>query len=127
MLKKVLHLVRYLAVFIASMVIFSGIGYVSGMNLVNQNAASLPSELHTPTPKPYDPEKPTIAILVGTQSTEVADFLIPYEVFAETEAFNVYSVGLERKLTALTGGLDIMPDYSLDDLDNLLGKSPDIR
>ncbi len=124
MFKKVLRLVLYVVVFVVSMLIFSGAGYVSGMKLVNPDAVSVPVEL--PAPKPYDPSKPTIAILVGTQSTEVADFLIPYDVFSAAGAFNVYSVGVRRRLSTLTGGLDIMPDYSLDGLDQLLGKSPDI-
>lgn len=126
MFKKVLRFVLYPVVFIASILIFSGTGYVSGMKLVNPDAVSTPADLSAPAPKPYDASNPTVAILVGTQSTEVADFLIPYEIFSATGAFNVYSVGLQRQLTTLTGGLDFMPDYSLDDLDQLLGKSPDI-
>lgn len=126
MFKKVLRFVLYPVVFIASMVIFSGAGYVSGMKLVNPDAVSAPADLPAPAPKPYDASKPTVAILVGTQSTEVADFLIPYEIFSAAGAFNVYSVGLQRQLSTLTGGLDIMPDYSMDGLDQLLGKSPDI-
>jgi AraC family transcriptional regulator, transcriptional activator FtrA len=126
MFKTVLHVVLYPAVFVASIVIFSGVGYVSGMKLVNRDAVSAHAAIDAPAPKPYDPGKPTIAILVGTQSTEVADFLIPYDIFSATGAFNVYSVGLQRQLSALTGGLNIMPDYSLGDLDQLLGKSPDI-
>ncbi len=126
MFKKVLRHVLYPAVFVASMVIFSGAGYVSGMKLVNPDAVSAPAELPAPAPKAYDSSKPTVAILVGTQSTEVADFLIPYDIFSAAGAFNVYSVGLQRQLSTLTGGLNIMPDYSLDGLDQLLGKSPDI-
>ena len=126
MFKKLLHIMLYPAVFVALIIIFSGIGYASGMKVINRDPVSAPANLNAPAPKPYDPEKPTVAILVGTQSTEVADFLIPYDIFSATEAFNVYSVGLQRHLSALTGGLSIMPDYSLNELDNLLGKSPDI-
>lgn len=126
MFKRVLRSVLYPVVFVALMAVFGGVGYVSGMKVINREPVSAPANLNVPAPKPYDPGKPTVAILVGTQSTEVADFLIPYDIFSATEAYNVYSVGLQRQLSALTGGLSIMLDYSLNELNNLLGKSPDI-
>ncbi|MBO0794507.1 MAG: DJ-1/PfpI family protein [Ktedonobacteraceae bacterium] len=82
----------------------------------------------TPTlafPK-YDPEKPTVAVLLGNDFTEVNDFLAPYALFAETKAFNVYAVAPSRQITTLTGGLDVVPDFSLSEYDAQIGKHPDV-
>jgi hypothetical protein len=36
-----------------------------------------------------DPGKPTIAVVLGNTRTEATDFLAPYAMFAESEAYNV--------------------------------------
>ncbi len=74
----------------------------------------------------YDPKKPTAAVLLGSASTEVFDFLVPYQMLAMTEAYNVYAVAPDKKVTPLTGGLDLVPHYTFDEMDQLLGKSPDL-
>ncbi|WNC17579.1 DJ-1/PfpI family protein [Brevibacillus brevis] len=74
----------------------------------------------------YDPKKPTAAVLLGSASTEVFDFMVPYEMLAMTEAYNVYAVAPTKSVTPLTGGLDLMPHYTFDEMDQLLGKSPDL-
>ena len=126
MFKKLLRAVIYLVVFIGSMFIFTGSGYASGMQVINREPVSIPAQLPMPAPKAYDPAKPTVAILLGTQSTETSDFLVPYEVFAASGAYNVFSVALERRLSTLGGGMDVLPDYSLAGLDQMLGKGPDL-
>jgi AraC family transcriptional activator FtrA len=74
----------------------------------------------------HDPNKPTVAVLLGNPTTEVFDFMVPYEMFAMTEAYNVYAVAPDKNVTSLTGGLDLVPHYSFEELDQLLGKSPDL-
>lgn len=74
----------------------------------------------------HNPKKPTVAVLLSNPTTEVIDFMIPYEMFAMTEAYNVYAVAPDNNMKTLSGGLDLMPHYSFDDLDRLLGKSPDL-
>ena len=124
--RKVFRVAVYLAVFILLIVISTWGGYLSGTQVVFADSASLPDHLDAEAPHPYDASKPTIAILLGSQWTEVTDFLIPYEVFSAAGAFNVYAVAPQRQLNVLKGGLDVLPDYSLDGLDKMLGKSPDI-
>jgi transcriptional regulator GlxA family with amidase domain len=78
-------------------------------------------------PPAHDPAKPTVAIIASNQGTEISDFLAPYAVFATAEAFNVYAVAPERTFTPfMWGGLDIMPHYSFAELDQLVGKAPDV-
>jgi putative intracellular protease/amidase len=72
----------------------------------------------------YDPSKPTVAVLLGADVTEITDALGPYEMFARAGAFNVVTVASEREPTLLSGGLRILPHYSLDELDARLEGDP---
>jgi putative intracellular protease/amidase len=127
-LQFVLRSIVLLGVFFLPTAGAAGAGYLSGMNLAmgTEDAVKVPPQLALPTPRAYDPTKPTVAILLSSHLTEVTDFLVPYELFSATDAFNVYGVAPQRQVTTLTGGLDVLPDYSLGDLDKLLGKAPDL-
>jgi AraC family transcriptional activator FtrA len=85
----------------------------------------IPSLQGVEKPK-YDPNKPTIAVILGNETTEGSDFAIPYELFSRTGAFNVYAVASDNQVKTLTGGLEVVPHYSFKEMDQLLGKSPDI-
>jgi len=74
----------------------------------------------------YDPNKPTVAVVMGNPTTEVFDFVVPYEMFIKTGAYNVFAVAPSKDVTTITGGLDLAPHYSFAELDQLLGKSPDL-
>lgn len=67
-------------------------------------------------PGPHDPTKPTAVVVVGGNGAEVADVLAPYGVIASTGRFNVYTVAPQRRPVPLTGGLDLVPDLTFDDL-----------
>ncbi|HEY1175266.1 MAG TPA: DJ-1/PfpI family protein, partial [Phytomonospora sp.] len=72
----------------------------------------------------YDPAKPTVVILLGADVTEITDALGPYEIFARAGTFNVYAVAPERRPTLLSGGLGVLPHFSLAEIDALLGGRP---
>ncbi|WJH32658.1 DJ-1/PfpI family protein [Paenibacillus sp. CC-CFT747] len=77
---------------------------------------------------PYNPHKPTVAVVLSDSSitTEDFDFLIPYTLLSMTDAYNVYAVAPDTSVKSLSGGLDVIPHYSYEGLDRLLNKSPDI-
>jgi AraC family transcriptional regulator, transcriptional activator FtrA len=77
-------------------------------------------------PPAYDPNKPTVAVLLANVDTEVFDFMIPYDLFSRTGGFNVFAVAPDKNVKSLSGGLDVVPHYTYQELDQLLGKSPDI-
>lgn len=78
-------------------------------------------------PPTHDPAKPTVAIIASNNGTEITDLLAPYEVFAASGTFNVYTVAPKRAFTPfMWGGVDIMPHYSFAELDQLLGKNPEV-
>ncbi len=79
---------------------------------------SLPAAPH------HDPAKPTVVVILGADLTEITDALGPYEMFSRAGAFNVYTVAPERRPTLLSGGLRILPHYSLAELDAQLGGEP---
>ncbi|SYX84062.1 DJ-1/PfpI family protein [Paenibacillus alvei] len=125
-MKIVLRIIIYLIVFV---VVVGGIGAVGFINTMNagmsvyDKAPTALTDLQVPK---YDSNKPTVAVLLANEVTEVFDFLVPYEMFAMTEAYNVYGVAPDREIKSLTGGLDVVPHYSYDEMDEMLGKSPDI-
>lgn len=77
-------------------------------------------------PPPYDPSRPTVAIVMGNHDTEITDFLAPYEIFSASEAFNVYAVAPKRQLSPLSSRLDVMPHFSFAEFETFLGKAPDV-
>ncbi|MCI3921182.1 DJ-1/PfpI family protein [Paenibacillus sp. TRM 82003] len=74
----------------------------------------------------YDPDKPTVAVILGNETTEGMDFTIPFQLFSMTGAYNVYAVASDNEVRSLTGGVDVVPHFSFEELDNLLGGSADI-
>jgi putative intracellular protease/amidase len=128
-MKKFLRLVIYALAFVVPIIVLGVVGLFSTMRLTLPK----PSDLAIPqtgtgslSSKSFDPTKPTVAVVLGDSRTESTDFLIPYQLFSATDAYNVYAVAPERKTTSLEGGLEVMPDFSYAELDTLLGRSPDI-
>jgi transcriptional regulator GlxA family with amidase domain len=64
--------------------------------------------------------------VVAPEGANAADVLAPYEVLAATGAFNLYTVAPQRQPVPLTGGLDLVPDLSLGQLDQRLPEGPDV-
>jgi putative intracellular protease/amidase len=67
----------------------------------------------------------TVAVVLGASGSVVADALLPYEVFARSPNFSVYTVSDEVAAT-LSGGLVVLPDYSLEDVDDGVAPEPDV-
>ncbi|MCI3921200.1 DJ-1/PfpI family protein [Paenibacillus sp. TRM 82003] len=126
MVKKFARVIVFIAIFT---IVLGGIGVVNFKKSYaefwvppRQVMGSLVQVL-----KKHDPDKPTVAVVLSNQTTEGLDFAIPYQVFSMTGAFNVYAVANDNQARALTGGVDVIPHYSFEQLDTLLGgKSADI-
>jgi putative intracellular protease/amidase len=132
MKRKVLFLARaavYLLAFLVPPVLIG----VAGMKAVDSaryeelNAAAMVQAGELPAPPGHDPDKPTAVVLLGNQGSEVTDVLAPYEVLSESGAFNVYAAAPKREAVTLSGGLDVLPQLSLAQLDRRLGgQHPDV-
>ncbi|MFP6665105.1 MAG: DJ-1/PfpI family protein [Deltaproteobacteria bacterium] len=55
---------------------------------------------------------PVAVLLASNRGTEVTDLLYPYAVLSASLAFDVVVVAPERRLSPVTGGIDLLPDHS---------------
>ena len=117
-MSKTLRSIVYVAAFVLPTLV---VGAVRGKQYLSRYenlpiAAPLPGE-SIPAAPAHDPRKPTVAVLLGADVTEITDALGPYEIFSRAGRYNVYMVAPERRPSLLTGGLRILPHLSLDELD----------
>jgi transcriptional regulator GlxA family with amidase domain len=125
-MRKLLRVAIYLLILILPQAVTVLLGASSYANVMYGDVKTRPGGNYNVEPPPYDPSKPTVAILLGSETTEIIDFLAPYELFSATESFNVFAVAPTREVTTLSGTLDILPHFSFEQLDAMLGKSPEI-
>ncbi|NIT13169.1 MAG: hypothetical protein GTN99_02675, partial [Candidatus Dadabacteria bacterium] len=85
-----------------------------------------PIDISSVQPPTLDKGKLTALIVVGNKGTEITDFLAPYELLSETGVFNVFTVAPKRTISPLNGGIDFIPHFSLEQIDELLDGFPDL-
>ena len=103
-----------------------GIARATGQIYTARDASTPPVSVDAVAPPAHDPTKPTVVIVLSAQGTNIADVLAPYEVFAHTGAFNLYTVAERREPIPLTGGVDLIPDLSFAQLADRLHGTPDV-
>ena len=105
------------------------IGITKSMRVMTAPAPA-PGSLVSPAvplpPPVHDPHKPTVTVLLGNTLSEPTDVLGPYAMFAESGEYNVYTVAASRTVRTLTGGLDLVPHLSFEELAARLHGDPDI-
>jgi putative intracellular protease/amidase len=69
-----------------------------------------------PPPRPVPQGRLAVAVALGASGSVITDALGPYEVFARSPEFFVYTVSA-RPAAMLSGALAVVPDYSLSDVD----------
>ena len=79
-----------------------------------------------PASPKLDLSKPTVAVVLGNDFTEITDVIAPYVAFKTAAEFNVVLVGEQRQPLALSGGLEVIPHFSFAQLDKLLERDPDL-
>jgi putative intracellular protease/amidase len=122
---------RAAVVVLAAVVLLVGVGAAgvagaAGSLYPARDGAAPPLSVDTVAQPVHDAAKPTAVVVLGTDGANVADVLPPYEVLADTKAFNVYLVAPDRRPVPLTGGLDVVPDLSFAQLDERLHAAPDV-
>ncbi len=126
-LKKISWIVGYTLSALCAVALAATIGFTNAAELMVSPAPEALAAAVIPLPAPrYDQSKPTVAILLSNTRTESSDFLVPYAMFAESGAYNVYAVAETRGLRTLTGGVDVVPQRSFEELAALLPHGPDI-
>src|SRR5437867_3560900 len=69
-----------------------------------------------PPARPVPEGRLAVAVVLGASGSVITDALGPYEVFARSPEFFVYTVSA-GPAAMLSGGLAAAPDYSLGDVD----------
>jgi transcriptional regulator GlxA family with amidase domain len=64
--------------------------------------------------------------VLGASGSVITDAFGPYEVFARSQEFFPYTVSASRPTAMLSGGLAVVPDFSLADVDAGLAPEPDV-
>jgi putative intracellular protease/amidase len=87
-----------------------------------------PSHLESalPASPTLEPNKPTVAVVLGHDLTEITDVIAPYVAFKTAAEFNVVLVSEQRQPVRLSGGLEVIPHFSFAQLDAQLGRDPDL-
>jgi AraC family transcriptional regulator, transcriptional activator FtrA len=124
----------YLASFIIPIVLTGALGIVTSVRTSMPRPAGDVAALTPPAPPPYDPAKPTVAVVLGSEVHEIVDTIGPYAMFVESGLYNVYMVAETRKPRALgtrtayvlSGEVDIIPHLTFAELAAQLGRHPDI-
>ena len=116
-----------------------GVG-LSGVMVAGAAAAGMFTSMRTAFPRPptlapaegWPPTRPVpegrlaVAVVLGASGSVITDALGPYEVFARSPRFFVYAVSASQPTAMLSGGLAVVPDYSLDDVDAGVAPEPDV-
>jgi putative intracellular protease/amidase len=79
-----------------------------------------------PPATPVSEGRLAVAVVLGASGSVITDAVGPYEVFARSQGFFVYTVSASRPTAMLSGGLAVVPDYSLDDVDAGLAPEPEV-
>ena len=69
-----------------------------------------------PPPRPVPQGRLAVAVVLGASGSVITDALGPYEVFARSPEVFAYTVSA-GPAAVLSGGLTVVPDYSLGDVD----------
>lgn len=111
--------------FILPILVVAGWRSFGAMQRMVQYPGSPPPAVEFPAP-PVIGDRPVALILLSNRGTEAADLLLPYAVLKASDAFEVVTVAPERWISPLTGGLDVLPDFSFASWAKIHPTAPDL-
>lgn len=79
-----------------------------------------------PAPRKAPPGAIVVAVAVGASGSVISDALLPYEVFARSSRFFVYTVSTRREPIPLSGGLQLVPGHTFADVEAGVAPEPDV-
>ena len=112
-----------------SIVTITGIAASGAIVTTSQAAASTPVDAGRVWPKPTAANPAgliVIAIALGATPTVASDVLAPYEVFASSPKFTVYTVAASTGPSPLEGGPAVLPVYTFDQVSAGIAPQPDV-
>lgn len=129
LLRSVRLVARVLTVVVVSLAATAGVALVGlGATLADAHGSvhEAPPVQGWPAPRPVPDGRDVVAVVLGQSGSVVTDVLAPYEIFARSSAFHVYTVSVHRSPVALAGGLPVLPDYSFEDVEANPALRPDV-
>lgn len=94
--------------------------------LVSDAAVGAPAGGWTPSGTTSPGAGVVVAVLLGRSGTVASDALAPFEVFARSSAFSVYTVAGSRDPAPLTGGTSLVPTHTFSDVRAGRAPRPDV-
>ena len=79
-----------------------------------------------PASRPSGPGSIAVAVVLGQSGTVGSDVLAPYEVFASSPAFSVYTVAEHGQPAPIAGGPALVPAYTFAEVDVGVAAAPDV-
>ncbi|MET3922728.1 DJ-1/PfpI family protein [Arthrobacter sp. UYEF20] len=79
-----------------------------------------------PTNRPSSSGAIVVAVVLGSSGTVGSDVLAPYEVFASSPKFSVYTVAAQAAPAPIDGGPAIVPTYTFEDVRSGRARQPDV-
>src|SRR5690242_20718913 len=67
-----------------------------------------------------------VAVVLGSSGTVATDAMGPYEVFASSPRFSVYTVAATRMPAPVDGAPSVLPAYTFDEVDSSARLTPDV-
>ncbi|MFG2040673.1 DJ-1/PfpI family protein [Dactylosporangium sp. NPDC048998] len=129
LLRRARILARVLLGVVLFAVTLAGIGLAGVTVTMNDSYPSAaPAALAGGWPQPARAPagRTVVAVVIGSTGSVVTDVLAPYEVFARSQHFFVYTVSARRAPVALSGGLQVVPDHAVADVDSGAVPAPDV-
>jgi transcriptional regulator GlxA family with amidase domain len=121
-LRRIVHLVVAVALGSVTLVavLFGGVAKASVDNNAPAAAGALPSS------RPSSDGRIVVAVVLGRSGTDAADALAPFEVFASSGQFSVYTVAATHAPARLNGGLHVVPSYDFAEVSGGVARKPDL-
>ena len=121
-LRRIAHLMIGVTLGSATLLAILAGGIAKGMD----HSGPAPVEGSLPVSRPSSDGPIVVAVVLGRSGTDAADALAPYEVFARSAEFSVYTVAATHAPTLLNGGLDAVPTYAFADVTSGVARKPDL-
>ncbi|MGW3952216.1 DJ-1/PfpI family protein [Streptomyces sp. NPDC004752] len=112
-----------------SVVTFAGIAFAGVTASMADSFAPAPAAsggAAWPAARAVPEDRLTVAVAVSNQGSVATDVLAPYQVFAESDKFFVYTVAAERRVSPLSGGAHLLPDHTLAEVADGAVPEPDV-
>lgn len=122
LLRRVAHLALAVALGSAALIAL----LVGGAARASVHAGPPTSEGPIPAGRPSSDGPMVVAVVLGRSGTDDADALAPYEVFARSSTFSVYTVAATHAPAVMNGGLHVVPTYDFADVASGVARKPDL-